>query len=172
MAGLDVHPRHAQLGPRQRLGGDHRFAQHAGLFVAVEAQQQFGADACGVQPVGFALFETRQAELGRIVEALCLDGREDGFQMGFAQPGDLQPVEKRGSGEGLEQVAVERRFGSLGHDGVRGFAGDHEEHGGERQQLGAAQVVEQVLPRIRGVGEILFAQHKIELRMFQSCARL
>ena len=78
---------------------------------------------------------------------------------------------ERGCGVRLEQVAVERRLGGIGHRGVRRLAGDHDEHGRQRQQLRAAQVVEQVLAGVLRFGvEVLLAQHDVEARGARACA--
>ena len=72
----------------------------------------------------------------------------------------------------LEQVTVQGRLGSFGHAGIRGLAGDHDKHGGEGQQLVAAQVVEQVLARRILGRKVLLAEHKIKAHLFQMPARI
>ena len=109
--------------------------------MAAQPQQQFGADACGVKPVGLACFEALGAQGGCRFKVLLLNGIEDRLEVDFAQPGQAQPLKQRAGGEVLEQLAVQRRLGGCRHCGIRGLGGDHEKHGGKGQQLRAAQVV-------------------------------
>ena len=158
---------HAQLGPGQGACGNHGLKQRACLRVAAQPQQQFGANACGVKPIRLACFKALSAQGGGRFKVFLLNGIEDRLEVDFAQPGQAQPLEQRAGGEGFEQIAVQRRLGGFRHCGIRGLGGDHEKHGGKGQQLCAAQVVQQGLARVVGLGEILLAQHVVEHRVLQ-----
>ena len=106
------------------------------------------------------------------IEIVLLDGVEDGAQVRLALACGREPVKQCQRREGLEQVAVQGRFGGLGHGCVGGFGGDHEEHRREGQQLGAAKVIEQRLSGGLGVVEVMVAQHIVEHRVCQPDARV
>ena len=89
-------------------------------------------------------------------------------QMHLAVSRLTQPLMERAGRVGLEQIAVQCRFRRLGHFFVRSLARDHDENGGKRQQLGAAQVVKQGLARVGVVTEIVLTQHEFEFREFQA----
>ena len=72
----------------------------------------------------------------------------------------------------LEQVTVQGRLGSFGHAGIGGLPGDHDKHRGEGQQLVAAQVVEQILPRRVFGRKVLLAQHEVKAHAFEVPARI
>ena len=152
--------------------GDHGLEQGARLSVPAQAQQQLRANACGIQPVGLAGLKALHAQRGGLLEVLGLDGVENGFEMDLAQARQAQALEQRAGREGLEQVAVQGRLGSLGHGGIRRLGRDHEEHRGKRQRLRAPQVVQQGLARVVGLAKKLVAQHVVEHRVLQPGARV
>ncbi len=137
-----------------------------------DAQQQFGADAGRVEPVGGLGLEAAHAQLGGEFEPAVVDGDEDVLEDLLALARLLDACRQRLGGVGLEQVAVERRFGGLGDGRVAGLRGHHHEDGGKRQQLGAAQVIEQILARIVAALEDLLAQHDVEFARFELAARI
>ena len=145
LAAVQHGARYPELGPGQGLGLDDGFVQLFGLGWLVHAQQEFGADAGRIQPVRTLALETRNAQLGGGLKLTRLNGREDLLQGHFAHPRLLQTLTQLRGLVRLEQVAVQRRLGGLGHLGVGGLAGDHDKHGRKRQQLVAPQVVQQVL---------------------------
>ena len=138
--------------------------------MVLEAQQQFRAQSRGIQPVTRPVLEPLQAQARGDFELVGLDGFEDAGQRPLAVAGLAQALAQGIGRVGLEQIAVERRLGGLGHLGVVGLAGDHHEHRGVGQQLSAPQVVEQVLAGVRRAGEVLLAQHDVEPARLQRAA--
>jgi hypothetical protein len=73
----------------------------------------------------------------------------------------LEAFEQRVGRKGLDQVAVQRGLGGLGHLLVGGVPGDHDEDRGVRQHLLAPQFFQQVLPGFVAVVEVVVAQHHV-----------
>mmetsp|Transcript_15044 Transcript_15044/g.35600 ORF Transcript_15044/g.35600 Transcript_15044/m.35600 type:complete len:271 (-) Transcript_15044:580-1392(-) len=172
LAAAELGARNAQPRPRDGLGGDDGFVQAARVVIALEPEQQLGADARRVEPV-FALgLEAGQTEVGRGFEVLVFDRLEDVPEHAFAQAGTCQPLGEVGAGVGLDQVGIQRSFGRFGHLGIGGLAGDHAEDRGIGQQPLAPQLVEQVLTRGVADIEVVIAQHDVEGLMLQHHARV
>ncbi len=170
LARFELDPRHAELGPGQGIGCHHRFVQPLRFVKLPGAQHQLGTDACRVQPVRPALGKTLGAQRARRFKALLLDGGENFLQRQFALAGLRNAREDRAvGGVRLEQVGIERRLCRLGHLGVGGLGGDDDEHGVERQQLVAPQIVEQILTAEVLAVEMLLAQHDVETAELPAC---
>ena len=90
------------------FGGNDGFEEFLGVLVAPDAQQQFGPDAGGVQPVEFPGFKALQADGRRALEFPGLDGFEDRAQMHLAVSRLTQPLMERAGRVGLEQIAAPR----------------------------------------------------------------
>ena len=172
LPGLQQRAGYAQLGPGQGLGVHHGLVQGLRLGAAAYAQQQLGPHARGIEPEHTFALKAIQAQLGGFFKALVFDGAEDLLQGHLADAGGHQPVPQLGGFVGLEHVAIQRRLGRFGHLGVGGLTGDHDEDRGKRQQLVAAQVVQQVLARGVVAREVLLAQHKIKRLEFELPTRI
>ncbi len=140
--------------------------------MALQRKQQLSADASGVEPIDLAGFEARQAQLRSEFVVTRFDGIEDVLEHPLALAGFFQPIEQRVPRVGFDQVAVERGFGCFGYLLVRGFAGDHKEHGRIRQHPFATQLFQQVLSRFVAVIEVQITDHQVEATAFHHFARV
>jgi hypothetical protein len=132
------------------------------LLVLFQPQQQLRAHTRRVKPMVAALGKALQTQLGAQRKVRGFHRLENGLQRQLALARLNDAVFQACLRVGAQQVGVQRRLGRLGHRGVGGLCGDHDEHGGERQQTAAAQVVQQFLAGGRIVHEMLFAHHQVE----------
>ena len=172
LARCELGTRDAELRPRQGTRLDDGGVQRLRFGVPVEPQVQLGADARGVEPIDRALLEARLAQLRGSAEVAALDGLEHVAQHALALARLADALAQARRGVRLDQVAVERRLGGLGDPRVRRLAGDHDEHGGEGQQLLAPELVQQVLARHVGAVEVVVAQHHVELPVLEDLSRV
>ena len=172
LSGFQLDTGNAELGPGCGACLAHRFVEGAGLVELVQAHVQLGPDTGCVQPVLAALLEALLADLCSGRKVFLGDRLEDRAQHLLAVPRLQHALFECRCGVGLEQVAVQRRLGGLGDVAIGGLAGHHHENGGVGQQVGAAQVVEQVLPGHHGVVEVVVAQHHVEAAVLEQPARV
>ena len=138
-----------------------------------QAEVQVGAQARGEQPVRQLLHIHPLAGAGGAQVILGLDRIEHRLQRNLASPRLHQALVQHAGFVRFEQVAVERGFGRLRHLGIGGFAGDDDEHRRVRQQLRAAQIVQQILAGAFAVAvKALLAQHKVSALGFEEFARV
>jgi len=104
---------------------------------------------------------------GGAVEVLRVDRREDVLQFPLALASLQDALGQPCAGVGFQQIGVQGRLCGLGNLGVRRLGRDHDKDGVERQQLIAAQVVQQVLPRSGFFFEGLLADDDVVLRRLQ-----
>ena len=153
------HPRQAQLGPGHGLVGQHRGIHGAGQRQPLQPQRQFGAQAGGMGPVRPALLVAHLAQCQRLGMVVALDRVVHLAQRVLALEGGDQPVFQLAWRVGLDDEAVQRRFGHLRHHLVRGLGGQHHHHGAQRQLAVAAQLVDQRLALDVVVELVLHQQH-------------
>jgi hypothetical protein len=143
--------------------------------VHLQPQVELNAQPRGVKPVGALAVEALGAEPGGLFEEPGLDGGVDVFERKLALARHEHPLLQRHRGEGLEQVAVERRFGRLGHLAVAPLARHHDEYGGPAQQVRLAAFVEQLVAGLAPAlalahMEVHLAEHHVVAAHFEAFA--